>query len=77
MTFAGQTGIKRFIFGPLNEWGEGSYIEPNLEYGFGMYEAIRETFREKPAEGWPMNFAPSDVGLGPYDLPIDTPDATR
>ena len=71
VTFAEQTGIKRFAFGPLNEWGEGSYIEPNLEYGFGMYEAIREVFCEKPAEGWPMNIAPSDVGLGPYDLPSD------
>ena len=77
VTFAEQTGIKRFAFGPLNEWGEGSYIEPNLEYGFGMYEAIREVFCEKPAEGWPMNFVPSDVGLGPYDLPIDTSYAAR
>ena len=71
VTFADQTGIKRFAFGPLNEWGEGSYIEPNLEFGFGMYEAIREVFCEKPAEGWPMNFAPSDIGLGTYDLPVD------
>ena len=66
--FANETGIKRFALGPLNEWGEGSYIEPNLEYGFEMYETLREVFCEKPAEGWPLNYAPSDVGLGPYDL---------
>ncbi len=66
--FASESGVKRFAFGPLNEWGEGSYIEPNLEYGFGMYETIREVFCEKPSDGWPLNFTPSDVGLGPYDL---------
>jgi len=69
VTFAKQTGVKRFALAPLNEWGEGSYVEPNLEYGFGMYEVLREVFCEKPAEGWPLNYAPADVGLGPYDFP--------
>lgn len=68
--FAAETGIKRFVAAPINEWGEGSYIEPNREFGFGMYEAIRETFCEKPADGWPLNYAPADVGLGPYDYPL-------
>jgi hypothetical protein len=62
-------GHKRVIIAPLNEWQEGSYIEPNVEYGFGMYEAIRDVFAEKPAEGWPKNIVPGDVGLGPYDYP--------
>lgn len=57
------------ILGPLNEWGEGSYIEPNLEFGFGMYEAIREVFGIQPTEGWPVNVSHRDVGLGPYDFP--------
>ena len=51
------------LVGPINEWGEGSYAEPNAEYGFGMYEAIRNTFGIKPAEGWPVNFTPKDVGM--------------
>ena len=67
--FSTRTGIKRAILGPLNEWGEGSYIEPNLEHGFGMYETLREVFCKEPPEGWPVNFAPHDVGLGPYHLP--------
>ncbi|MDO4575646.1 MAG: glycoside hydrolase family 99-like domain-containing protein [Planctomycetia bacterium] len=71
--FGDRTGIKRICVAPLNEWGEGSYAEPNREFGFGMYEAIRDTFCEKPAEGWPENYGPTDVGLGPYDLPSPLP----
>ncbi|MDR2756042.1 MAG: glycoside hydrolase family 99-like domain-containing protein, partial [Planctomycetaceae bacterium] len=67
--FAEKTGIKSMVLAPTNEWGEGSYAEPNAEFGFGMFETIRETFCKKPAEGWALNYAPSDVGLGPYDLP--------
>lgn len=51
-----------------NEWGEGSYIEPNSEFGFGDIEAIRKVFG-KSGE-YPKNIAPSDVGLGPYDISI-------
>jgi len=68
-TFCESNGVKRVVLGPVNEWQEGSYIEPNVEYGFGMYDALREVFCEKPAEGWPKNIVPSDVGLGPYDFP--------
>jgi len=68
--FADETGIRRLCISPVNEWGEGSYAEPNAEHGFGFYEAVRETFCEKPAEGWPQNMVPADVGLGPYDLPL-------
>jgi len=70
--FSDETGIRRLELGPLNEWGEGSYIEPCKEFGFGMYEAIRETFCKKPKGGWPVNLTPEDVGLGPYDLPVAT-----
>jgi hypothetical protein len=70
--FADETGVKRMVLAPLNEWGEGSYIEPNKEFGFGMYDAVRDVFCERPAAGWPVNIAPSDVGLGPYDFPDRT-----
>ena len=69
--FADQTGVKRLVLGPVNEWGEGSYIEPNLEFGFGMYEAIRRVFCKEPQGGFPVNYAPNEIGLGPYDLPTD------
>ena len=67
--FADETGVKRLTLAPLNEWGEGSYAEPCAQFGFGMYEAVRDTFCRKPEEGWPLNYGPQDVGLGPYDLP--------
>jgi len=75
--FADETGVRRLTLAPLNEWGEGSYAEPNAEFGFGMYEAVRETFCERPAAGWPQNYAPQDVGLGPYDLPMPVKDDAR
>jgi len=68
--FADKTGVKRLCLAPLNEWGEGSYAEPNAEHGFGFYETVRETFCRKPEGGWPLNYGPKDVGLGPYDLPM-------
>ena len=61
--------MKRLVLAPLNEWGEGSYAEPNAEFGFGFYESVRETFFPEPAGGYPLNVTPKDVGLGPYDLP--------
>ncbi len=67
--FCEQKGFNRVVIAPLNEWQEGSYIEPNEEFGFGMYDALRDAFCEKPAEGWPKNLVPADVGLGPYDYP--------
>ena len=67
--FSERTGIKSFVLAPTNEWGEGSYIEPNTEYGFGMFETVRNTFCKEPAGGWSSNIGPEDVGLGPYDLP--------
>ena len=67
--FCEKNGIKHAVIHPINEWQEGSYIEPNGEYGFAMYDAIRDAFCDKPAEGWPKNIRPSDVGLGPYDYP--------
>jgi len=42
-----------------------------------MYEAIRDTFARKPAGGWPLNYGPRDVGLGPYDFTdMDVPPRT-
>ncbi|MHB1000353.1 MAG: glycoside hydrolase family 99-like domain-containing protein [Armatimonadota bacterium] len=58
---------KTFIVGPCNEWGEGSYIEPCAEFGFGMYDAIRKVFCEDEPH---VDIAPVDVGMGPYDMPF-------
>jgi len=65
--FAVDNDKKIIILGPLNEWGEGSYIEPCVEFGFEMYETLRGVFA--PHAEHPVNLAPSDLGLGPYDYP--------
>ena len=70
--FADETGVTRLLLGPLDEWGEGSIGYPNRELGFGMLNAVRDTFGERPAGGWPVDCAPEDVGLGPY-LRADDP----
>ena len=69
--FVEETGTKRVTLAPLQEWGEGSYAEPNGEFGFGMFDAVRDTFGEKPAEGWPQNYTPADIGRGPYPVSDD------
>lgn len=71
--FADESGLRRLALAPLNEWGEGSYIEPCTEFGFAMYDVVREVFCTPPAGGWPPNIVPADVGLGPYDLPPPQP----
>ena len=73
-TFADKKGLRRIQLGPVNEWGEGSYIEPCVEFGFGMFDAVRDAFCERPAGGWPANVVPSDLGLGPYDCPGGEPE---
>ncbi len=67
--FCEKNGFKKIITAPLNEWQEGSYIEPNQEFGFGMYDAIRDVFCDKPEGGFPPNVTPAELGLGPYDYP--------
>ena len=57
-----------------NEWGEGSYIEPHQEFGFGYLDAIREVFTSAPAAH--DDVTPADAGLGPYDVPPALPPAT-
>ena len=65
--YAASQGKKIVTIGPWNEWGEGSYIEPYAQYGFGDLNQLRKAFCEPGA--WPPNVIPSDVGRGPYDFP--------
>lgn len=44
-----------------NEWGEGSYIEPHKEFGFGYLDAIREVFTSAPKAH--IDLTPADIGL--------------
>ncbi len=61
------TGKTTAILEAWNEWGEGSYIEPNRKFGFRDLEAIRKTFGGEGS--FPVNITPRDAGLDePYDL---------
>lgn len=48
-----------------NEFGEGHYILPTREHGFGYLDAIRAVFA--PDAPPHTDVTPHDLGLGPYD----------
>lgn len=58
---------KAILVEAWNEFGEGSYIEPTKEFGFGFLDAIRDVFTAAPATH--QDLTPTDAGLGPYDVP--------
>jgi len=58
---------KMILIEAWNEWGEGSYIEPHQQFGFGYLDAIRDVFTDAPKKH--RDTTPADVGLGPYDAP--------
>jgi hypothetical protein len=66
-------GVRMAIVEAWNEWGEGAYIEPNTEWGFGYLDAIRSVFTEAPERH--DDVTPRDLGLGPYDWDFTTRDA--
>ncbi len=75
--FCVDTGCRRIVIGPMNEWQEGSYIEPNTEYGFALYDQLRDTFCAKPAAGWPANLTPQAIGRSnPQFAPMPFHDRT-
>ena len=65
--------LKMLFIEAWNELGEGSYIEPQNEFGFGYLDAIRQVF--SPASPKPVEIVPADVGRGPYDVPVAPPTA--
>ncbi len=62
---ANELGSKTMILDNWNEWGEGHYIAPYREYGFGYLDAVREVFSDAPEPH--TDLIPEDIGLGPYD----------
>ncbi len=47
-----------------NEYGEGHYIFPVEQFGFGYLDAVRNVFSDAPREH--TDYVPEDIGLGPY-----------
>lgn len=60
-----QLGSRMLLLDNWNEWGEGHYIAPYREHGFGYLDAVRKVFSTAPSTH--ENLLPEDVGLGPYD----------
>jgi len=57
----GEEKAKIVLTEAWNEFGEGDFIEPHREFGFGYLDAIRGVFTDAPAEH--ADIIPSDVGL--------------
>ncbi len=62
---AGSLSSRMVMLDNLNEWGEGHYILPHREFGFGYLDGIRAVFNDAPEEH--LDLLPEEVGLGPYD----------
>ncbi|GAB4136812.1 MAG: hypothetical protein Kow0040_23060 [Thermogutta sp.] len=63
-----ELGSRLLLLDNWNEWGEGHYIAPHREFGFGYLDAVRRVFA--PDSGPHFDLIPEDIGLGPYDVPI-------
>ena len=62
---AEQLGSRMLLLDNWNEWGEGHYIAPHREFGFGYLDAVRQVFSTNPQPH--TDLVPEDIGLGPYD----------
>lgn len=62
---ASELGSRMLILDNWNEWGEGHYIAPYREFGFGYLDAVRKVFSDAPEAH--DDLIPEDVGFGPYD----------
>jgi len=60
-----ELGSKMLLLDNWNEWGEGHYIAPYREYGFGYLDAVREVLAGVTDPH--TDLIPEDIGLGPYD----------
>ena len=62
---ANELGSKMLLLDNWNEWGEGHYIAPYREFGFGYLDAVRKVFANAPEPH--VDIIPEDIGFGPYD----------
>ncbi len=65
---ATELGSRMLLLDNWNEWGEGHYLLPYREYGFGYLDAVRKVFTAAPAAH--SDLIPEDIGRGPYDTAI-------
>jgi hypothetical protein len=63
-----QLGSRMLLLDNWNEWGEGHYLAPYREYGFGYLDAVRKVFSTAPEEH--LDLLPEDIHRGPYDTAV-------
>jgi len=68
---ANELGSKMLLLDNWNEWGEGHYIAPHREFGFGYLDAVRRVFATNATEPH-VDLIPEDIGFGPYDTAFRT-----
>jgi len=56
-----------------NEWGEGSFIEPDKKWGFGFLDTVREVFTDATADH--IDYVPSSEKVTAFS--VLTPDEVR
>ena len=61
----GELASRVVLLDNWNEFGEGHYVMPTREHGFGYLDAVREVFA--PDAPPHSDATPAAVGLGPYD----------
>jgi len=65
-----QLGGRMLLLDNWNEWGEGHYIAPHTDSGFGYLDAVRKVLAGVPGEH--VDLIPEDLGMGPYDTAYRT-----
>ena len=68
----GAWGKRIFMIDNWNEWDEGHYVSPSVEFGFKYLQAIREELTE--CDNLPDYRTPQDIGLGSYEKNWEIPD---
>ncbi|MCX6903677.1 MAG: glycoside hydrolase family 99-like domain-containing protein [Verrucomicrobia bacterium] len=67
---ASELGSKMLLLDNWNEWGEGHYLAPYREFGFGYVDAVRRVLSDAPEPH--TDLIPEDIGMGPYDTAYKT-----
>ena len=70
----GAVGRKLFMLDNWNEWDEGHFLLPSLEFGFGYLQAVREELTAR--DNLPDYRLPDAIGCGPINTMWDEPDLT-
>ena len=71
----GAWGKRIFMIDNWNEWDEGHYVSPSVEYGFRYLEAIRAELTE--CDNLPDYRMPQDIGFTGYNRSWGEPDLSE